>query len=137
MINKVNLEKERITFGKDSVVVQKYIAGLTGGRTLDLSDFTESVVPSGTVIIRTAEGVYKPLSITPATEAKGDTPATPAAYAKLPAGATYAGILYRSISAKDPEASIMFEGVVNGPLLPAALPSDFKLPIVTTEDEIA
>lgn len=137
MINSVNLEKDKITFGNDSVVIQKYIAGLPGGRTLDLTGFVGNVVPCGVVIIRTGEGVYKPLSITPATEAQGDTPATPAAYAALPAGAKYAGVLYRSISAKDPEASIMIEGVVNGACLPAALPAGFNLPITVIEDEIA
>lgn len=98
-------ERKQILFGKDSVIIQKYIAGIPGGRALDVTDVTDEVLHAGHIIITNGKGEYKPLKTT---TASGIT-----SYDTLPTGYSYAGILYRSILAKKPSAAIMISGVVN------------------------
>lgn len=114
-------EKEQIVFGNDSAVIRKYISGISGGRTLDVSGFSKDNIKAGHVIIKKSNGDYAPMPILPAQEAKpavGDVPALPERYGTLPSGASYVGVLYRSISVKKPEAAIMNNGVVNPTLTP-------------------
>lgn len=33
----LNNEREQVVFGDDSIVIQKYISGIKGGRTLDVT----------------------------------------------------------------------------------------------------
>lgn len=138
MKHDINLKKEQVVFGLDSVAIVKYIAGIPGGRTLNTEDFPDDVIKSGHVIVVDKDGVYSPLGYTAAEPAKGETPAKPAAYKALETGAKYAGILYRSILKEDAQAAIMIAGVVNSELLPFPLPSDFNMSnIITTKDEEA
>lgn len=44
MINESKQAKDVIITGNDSVVIQKYLAGLKGGRTLDLSEYKDNTV---------------------------------------------------------------------------------------------
>lgn len=118
----LNNEKEQIISGNDDVVIQKYISGIKGGRTLDMEGFTDKMVKAGHVII-TKDGVYKPMPVTPATAAVGDSPATPAGYGTLPTGYSYAGVLYRTIPASKPFASIMTWGEVNSECIPYPMTS--------------
>ncbi|MBQ9340071.1 MAG: hypothetical protein IJS13_07050 [Paludibacteraceae bacterium] len=106
MVN-VNLTKEReqVVFGKDSVIIQKYIAGIPGGRSLDVTDITDEVLYAGHPIITDGNGGYKPLKVVTSEGVKS--------YDSLPDGYSYAGILYRSILTKKPSAAIMISGVVN------------------------
>lgn len=129
MKQNIELKKEQILFGNDSIAIVKYLAGVPGGRTLDLTDYKENVVNAGHVIITTkkdGETVYKPLEIT----SNGGT----AAYKALAAGEAYAGVLYRSILKENPAAAIMTMGVVNSKLLPAPLPTGFPAGITCVED---
>lgn len=96
----LSAKKEQVVFGNDSVVIQKYISGIKGGRTLDMTDYSDKTVKSGHVII-VKDGNYKPM------------PVSGEAYSELPEGYGYAGILYRTISATIPAASIMTMGEVN------------------------
>ena len=103
-MTKANLsnEREQIVFGDDSIVIQKYISGIKGGRTLDVTGFTDKVIKAGHVIIRKdSDGIYKPM------------PVANDAYTALPEGYSYAGVLYRSIRTAKPFASIMTWGEVN------------------------
>ncbi len=111
-------KRERVVFGNDSIVIRKYNSGIQGGRTLDCSDYPEDNVFAGHVIIKKSNGNYAPMPIKAATEASGETPASPAGYDALPTGATYVGVLYRSISKDKPEAAIMTDGIVNPTLTP-------------------
>lgn len=120
MLNEQKQQKETIVFGNDSVAVQKYLAGIPGGRTLDLSGFDGDVVYAGTVLVEDAAGNIKPLGLTPGAAGQQGT------YAAKDAADKYAGILYRTILKKNPAASIMIQGVVNGKVIPAPLPDDFK-----------
>ena len=109
--------KKQIVFGEDSIVIQKYISGVKGGRVLDTTGYTDSVIKAGHVIITDGKGVYKPM------------PVSGSAYGTLPSGYDYAGVLYRSISADKPSASIMTNGEVNIEAVPypmTAILSAFK-----------
>ena len=110
MLNDLTPNKQQIVFGDDSIVIQKYISGIKGGRTLDVTGFADSVIKAGHVII-VKNGVYAPMPVS------GD------AYAALPEGAAYAGVLYRSIPAAKPAASIMINGEVNSEAVPYAMDS--------------
>jgi hypothetical protein len=110
MLNDLTPNKQQIVFGDDSIVIQKYISGIKGGRTLDVTGFAASVIKAGHVII-VKNGVYAPMPV------EGE------AYAALPEGAEYAGVLYRSISAAKPAASIMTWGEVNSVAMPYPMDS--------------
>lgn len=97
----LNVKKKQIVFGEDSVIVQKWIAGIKGGRALDVTGITDKVLRAGRVIVTNGNGTYKPLPI------KGG------AYDVLPEEYSYVGILYRSIRTEEAGASIMTEGQVN------------------------
>lgn len=101
----LSAKKEQIVFGNDNIVIQKYISGIKGGRTLDTTGFTGDVIKAGHVIV-VKDGVYAPM------------PVSGESYGSLPEGHSYAGILYRSISAERPEASIMTWGEVNSEAVP-------------------
>ena len=103
--------KETIVFGNDSIVIQKFIAGIKGGRTLDVENFTPSVIKAGHVIIKLANGNYAPM------------PVSGEAYSTLPEGASYAGILVSSILKAKPFASILTIGQVNSECVPYPMTS--------------
>lgn len=99
-----NLAQETVvvTSGMDSVVIRNYIAGIQGGRTLDMEGFSGEVVKAGHIIIKDNEAnTYKPM------------PVTGEAYASLPEGHSYAGVLVSSVLATEPFAGIMYAGEVN------------------------
>ena len=104
-------EKQQIVFGNDSIVIRKYGNSLAGGRVLDVTGFTPTVINAGHIIIKSNDGVYKPMPLS------GD------AYAALPANHSYVGVLYRSILTAKPAASILTAGVVNEAALPFAISS--------------
>lgn len=130
MIDLVN-DRSQVLFGKDSIVIQKFIAGIKGGRNLDVTDVTEPYLNAGHVIITDGNGVYKPM------------PTSGSSYSSLPGGYSYAGILYRSILTKKPFAAIMTIGQVNSEAIPfpmTAIESDFKAAcphIEFIKDEVA
>lgn len=126
MILESKIKKEKIVHGQDSVVIQKYIAGIKGGRTLNVADWTEKHIPSGTVIIKKSNGDFAPLNYTTA-DGKNT-------YVALPEGASYVGVLYGTISKENPAAAIMTAGVVNVNLIPAPLPAGFMPTILASED---
>lgn len=107
MIELVN-SKSQVLFGNDSIVIQKFIAGIKGGRNLDVTGFAAPYIKAGHVIITDGAGVYKPMPLNAALDA----------YEALPGGYSYAGILYRSILTNKPFAAIMTEGQVNSECLP-------------------
>lgn len=113
MVDLVN-EKNTVVFGNDNIVIQKFIAGIKGGRALDVTGFSAEVINAGHVIITDGNGVYKPM------------PVSESAYAALPDGCSYAGILVNSILASKPAAAIMTIGQVDEAALPYEVPADFK-----------
>lgn len=101
-----NLASELQTMGTgmDPVVIRKYIAGITGGRTLDVSGFPLDIIKAGHMVIRdTANDTYKPMPLAAGNED----------YGTLPASHEYVGVLVRSVSKEAPLAAIMYSGEVN------------------------
>lgn len=65
IIELANQNREKIVFGLDSTIIQKYISGIKGGRSLDVPDtFPLDVIHAGHVIITDGNGTYKPMPIT-------------------------------------------------------------------------
>lgn len=142
----ISQKKEGIDFGSyDSIVIKKHITDIEGGRTLDMTGFPLSVVYAAHVIISTADGqgvkTYKPMPIVAktVTTGEGDNAVTEEVkdeegnviyeYDKLPEGAVYEGVLYRSILKEKPAASILIDGVVNDKVMKielGAIEEDFK-----------
>lgn len=88
--------------GMDSVVIRRYNAGVTGGRTLNMDGFPDDVVRAGHIVIYDTEtGDYKPM---PVQEGK---------YASLPAKHEYSGIVVASKPSDKPFVAIMTVGEVN------------------------
>lgn len=95
------INREELITGKDCIVIQKYISGIKGGRTLDVSEFEADVINAGHVIIKKQDGNYAPM------------PVKESAYDSLPESAEYVGVLRTSILKKNPQAAIMTNGEVN------------------------
>lgn len=100
----VNLanESQSIITEKDSVIVRDNHRSIPGGRSLNVTGFPDSIIREGHLIIQeTATKEYKPW------------PVSGNAYAALPAGHTFAGILVASIRTAKPFAGISLECSVN------------------------
>ena len=94
--------KTTVDTGNDSIVIVEYLEGVPGGRTLDVTGFTSPVIQAGhIVIVETATKERKPM------------PVTDAAYAALPAGHSYEGVVVASVLTEKPMAGIMLRGSVN------------------------
>lgn len=108
----LNNTPQTISTGRDSIVIVDNFQSIRGGRALNVTGFTPKIIEAGHVIIKeTATGDHKPMPLN-----GGAT-----AYAALPAGHTYAGILLATIETAKPFAGIMVRGTIN----PVAAPFDF------------
>lgn len=114
----LNVKTTQVVFGEDSVIIQKWIADIKGGRALDVTDITDSVLHAGHIIVTDGKGTYKPLKVNSGT------------YETLDSSYKYAGVLYRSLLVSEPFAAIMTEGQVNEiaakNAVGADVPADFK-----------
>lgn len=105
--------------GLDSVIIRRYNAGVTGGRTLDCTGFPDPVVPAGHAIIyEEATDNYKPF---PVKEGKYDS---------MPASHVYAGIMVASKPVEEPFAAIMTVGEVNDEAVKYKFTDEMKEAIV-------
>ncbi|WP_298113780.1 hypothetical protein [uncultured Bacteroides sp.] len=105
---------ESFGFGNDPIVIRKYIAGVKGGKVLDVSSFKGEYIRAGHVIIRdTASDTYKPMPL----NSGGN------AYDSLPGSHEYVGVCVATKSVKEPFVSIMHTGVVNDKASPYPLDS--------------
>lgn len=94
---------ESFGFWKDPVVIRKYVAGIKGGKVLDVTGFAGGdYIRAGHVVVRDkTTGVYKPM------------PVSGQAYGSLPENCEYVGVTVATKSVKEPFVSIMHTGVVN------------------------
>lgn len=93
---------ESFGFGNDPIVIRKHIAGIQGGKVLDVTGFTEEYIRAGHVAIHdTEKDVYKPM------------PVKSGAYDALPANCEYVGVVVATKSVKEPFVAIMYNGEVN------------------------
>ncbi len=98
----LNLTEEQNTMTTGKPVIKKYFDGYEGGRALNVTGFTPTVIPEGHVIIKeTATGDFKPM------------PVSGAAYAALPAGHEYVGVNVADITTDFPSSAIMTNGTAN------------------------
>lgn len=94
--------KESFGFDKDPIVIRNYVAGIKGGKVLDVDGFTPEFIKAGHVIIKeTATDTYKPM------------PVSGNAYAELPSGHEYVGVAYATKAKSEPFVAIMYSGTVN------------------------
>jgi hypothetical protein len=101
--------------GIDSVVIQNYIEGLPGGKSLDVTGFTPTVIKAGHLVIKeTATGTFKPM------------PVDGAAYDALPADHTYEGVVVASVLTTEAMVGVMVRGSVNEAASPYPVPADAK-----------
>lgn len=111
----LNKEVLQIDDSLDGIVTIQALAEIPGGRTLDVTGITDSVIKAGHVIVHdTANDVYKPLQI------------TASAYIALPTKHEYVGTLKFAIPTSDPRAAILLTGVVNEAASPAPVTAAIK-----------
>jgi len=107
-------EERTIMSGMDSIVIRKYIAGIIGGRTLDMTGFKSSVIKAGHIVIRdTQNDTYKPMPVKP----------DDSDYGSLPESHEYAGVVVCSKPANEPLVGIMYAGEVNDVASPYSVKS--------------
>lgn len=112
-------EEKTILPGMDSVVIRRYISGIIGGRTLDMTGFKAPVIKAGHIVIRdTATDTYKPMPV----NSNGN------GYGSLPGSHEYVGVVVCGKLAKEPLVGIMYAGEVNDVASP--------YPIDSIKDEI-
>jgi hypothetical protein len=94
---------EQVDTTMDSVVIRKVDHDIPGGKTLDVTGITDTVLKAGHVIIEnTSTGAHKPLGI------------KSGAYDSLPSGHAFKGLLTASILTATKQASVGIAGDVNG-----------------------
>lgn len=111
--------KKTVVFGKDSIIIQKFITGIKGGRNLVLGEYPLDVISAGHIVITDGNGTYKPMPLKAKVGGGYE-------YDSLPSEHTYVGVVYRSVSKELPMASIMTEGQVNEVAAPYEVPAAFK-----------
>lgn len=100
-----NKEGDNVNNGFDNIAVRKYIAGFEGGRSLDVTGWSDTTIPVLTPIVSNGNGSYKPLA--------------PSASAwVVPEGYSVVGLTALTIKTSRPAVPVMYAGVVNETLLP-------------------
>lgn len=112
----LNLINETFDDGLESVVIRRKGGRIIGGRTLNMAGFAGEKVAAGHIIIKssTDDNDYRPMPVS------GD------AFGTLTAGFEYAGILVRTVTAKDPRAAIQYDGEINDKAMPYPLTAELK-----------
>lgn len=105
----LNLHKTYVDDGLDSIVIVNALGDIPGGRSLDVSEVAADVeiLKSGHILIQNKDTKkVKPLGV------------NEGAYASLPSGYQYLGVLRFSVPVKDPRAAIVTLGQVNAAACP-------------------
>lgn len=113
MKRELTTENTEVVFGMDDVIVQKFIADIPAGRTIDFTGYdVDTKIIAGHPIIKgevSGATVYRPFPITKTTS-EG---VTTVSYGTLPAGFAVVGVLYRTITKANPQGSILIDAVIN------------------------
>ncbi len=115
----MDVERKRIDMGNDSVVIRQYNGGVTGGRALDYSNFSEEVIKAGHILVkRKVDDIYEyaPLGV--------DNGAYKA-ITTYAADAEYAGVVVRS-RLKGEAVAIMDDGRVNDIAMPYPITDEMR-----------
>lgn len=116
-IANLNNDTQVVNDGLDAIVIQKDLADIPGGVTLDCSGNTVQnlgVIKAGHVIVKTSGGVYKPLAI----DGTG--------YGSIGETDTAVGILKKSVTVNQPLAAVLTIGQVNAAACPYTVSSAIK-----------
>lgn len=98
----LNTIEREYSDGLDAVVIRRYTGGITGGRTLDMTDFPDESIRAGHIIIcEDTTDTYKPL------------PVKDGKYQSLPEGTALVGVVVASKPKAKPFVAIMNVGEVN------------------------
>lgn len=116
----LNHDRDNFSTDKDSIVIVDNLQSIRGGRTLDVTGFAPKVIHAGHVIIKGADGEYRPMPLN-----GGAT-----AYGALPAGAAYVGISINSVRKNKAMVGILVRGTVNPVAAPYGLSAASILPAV-------
>lgn len=101
---------EQFGYGYDPIVIRHYVAGFKGGKVLDVTDYNETHIKAGHVIIcDTITETYKPM------------PVADGAYTSLPENCKYVGVAVSSVPTDEPFVAIMHTGEVNDVASPYAI----------------
>lgn len=115
-------EKNKYDSGMDAVVIRQYNGGITGGRALDYTNFTDDVINAGHVIVKKlVDGVYeyKPLEV------------SDGKYADKASDEEFAGVVVRS-RLKGEGVAIMDDGRVNDEAMPYQFKDDTQRAAIKT-----
>lgn len=105
-----NANEDVFVDGNDSIVIRRYLGGITGGRSLDMTNFPDKYIKGGHVVIyETATDTFKPM------------PVSNGVYSSLPTGCEYKGVVVRTKPADKAIVGIMNNGEVNDKALPYPL----------------
>lgn len=124
MANYVNITNDGITLNTewDNIRITDVIETKVGGAVLDTTDFSDTVIESGHVVIHNAEtDTFRPMPLTTAQDGAKS-------YGTLPSGFTYYGFVIASVLTKQPAVGILTRGRVN--------PAAFKYSIATIESAL-
>lgn len=114
-VTNLNRTPEHFDDGNDSIVIVRDLGDIPGGRSLDVSEVTEDVIRAGHILIsNNTSNEVKPLGVS------GE------AYASLPSGWSYCGVLKHSILKTDARAAILTIGQVNAAACPYPITSAIK-----------
>lgn len=129
MKRELTTTQTEVIFGKDDIIVQKLIADVPAGRTIDFTGWNgkdgANLITAGTVIIKgtvSGETVYRPHPVA-STTSEG---VTTWAYDTITSGFAVCGVLYRTITKDNPQGSILIDAVLNEAALPYAFTSAQK-----------
>lgn len=105
----------QVNTGNDSIVIQKVLQDIPGGKSLDVTGFTPTAIQAGHVVIKQdSNGVCKPHPVSGAT------------YAVTPASHTVIGIVVASVPTNKAMVGIMEKGRVNESAAPYPYLSNIK-----------
>lgn len=112
----LNLADESYDDGLETILIRRKGGRIIGGRTLNMTGFTGDKVKAGHIIIKssTDDNDYRPM------------PVSNGAFGTLATGFEYAGILVRTVTAKDPRAAIQYDGEINDKVMPYPLTPTLK-----------
>lgn len=124
----INLTSETsVDTSKDSIVIRLNTFTLEGGRVLDVTGFAPATIQAGHIVIREdATGVYKP------------NPVSGTAFAELPEGHSYAGIVVASVDkvTQGGGVAVMTQGAVNTEAMPYTMTTAIEGALKTALNQI-
>ncbi len=111
----LNNTTKQILTGDDSIVIQKCLEDVPGGKSLDTTGFTPTEIKAGHILTKvTATGVIKPLGVSAGN------------YVALPGTETYYGVALQTVPTAKALVGVMRRGSVNETASPYAVPAGAK-----------